>query len=377
MSNESPIQMVDLKGQYNRLKDEVDQGMAGVLLHGRFINGPEVKSFAGELENYLGVNHVIPSGNGTDALQMALMALDLKPGDEVITSSFSFISVLEVVALLGLKPVLVDVDPQTYLINPDQVRAAITSRTRVIIPVHLFGQGADMQELMLTAREYNLFVVEDAAQCIGAEYRMGNSSRKLGTIGDVGCTSFFPSKNLGCFGDGGACLTNDEDLAARIRMIATHGASKKYYSERVGVNSRLDTLQAAVLRAKLPHLDDFNKRRQEAAQVYTQALSGLPFLKLPGNSKHSSHVYNQYTIRVTGNRRDAMRNYLAAEGVPSMIYYPLPLHRQPAFANHFRRDFSLPVSELLVHEVLSLPMHTELNPEQLTHIIDTIKAFLS
>lgn len=369
------IQMVDLRGQHLRLKPEMDAALAAVLEHGKFINGPEVRAFAGALANYLDVPHVVPCGNGTDALQMALMALDLEPGDEVITSSFSFVSAVEVIVLLGLKPVLVDVEPGTYNMDVAQVRAAVSPRTRVIIPVHLFGQGAGMHQIMQLAGEHHLYVVEDASQCLGAEYRMEKGPQKLGCIGHIGCTSFFPSKNLGCLGDGGACFTADEVLAEKLRMIGTHGARKKYHNERVGVNSRLDTLQAAVLMVKLSHLDEFNSRRQSAAQVYTDGLTELEGIKLPVINPRSTHVYNQYTVRVTGGSRDALQAHLAAGGIPSMVYYPEPLHTQPAFLNWFLRGFSLPVSEMLTREVLSLPMHTELTSGALQYIVNSIKKF--
>ncbi len=373
-SNDS-IQMVDLRGQHFRLKPEMDAAMAAVINHGKFINGPEVTDFANALANYLNVPHVVPCGNCTDALQMALMALDLEPGDEVITSSFSFVSAVEVVVLLGLKPVLVDVEPGTYNMDIAQVRAAITPRTRVIIPVHLFGQGAAMHHVMQLAREHHLYVVEDAAQCLGAEYRMETDTQKLGCIGHIGCTSFFPSKNLGCLGDGGACFTTDEVLAEKMRMIGTHGARKKYHNERVGVNSRLDTLQAAVLMAKLPYLNEFNSCRQSVAQVYMDGLKELEGIKLPVMNPRSTHVYNQFTVRVTGGRRDALKAHLAAAAIPSMVYYPEPLHTQPAFLNWFLLGFSLPVSEMLTREVLSLPMHTELTPGALHYIVNSIKKF--
>lgn len=373
--SKEPIQMVDLTGQYQRLKPGIDKSMARVMTHGRFINGPEVSAFASALEQYLEASHVVPCGNGTDALQIALMALDLQPGDEVITPAFSFISALEVIVLLGLRPVLVDVDPGTFNLDSNRVRDALTERTRAIVPVHLFGQGAAMHTILQIAREHNLYVVEDAAQSLGADYKIENRWQKLGTIGHIGCTSFFPSKNLGCFGDGGACITHDDALAAKIKMITTHGAQKKYFSERLGLNSRLDALQASVLLAKLPHLNDFNNRRQQAARYYTEALTEINGLKLPVLNPRSSHVYNQYTVRVTDGRRDALKQHLADAGIPSMVYYPTTLHCQPAFNEMFGRGFSMPVGEMLTGEVLSLPMHTEMTNSMLEYIAASVKYF--
>lgn len=369
------IKMVDLAGQYQRLKPEIDEAMARVLNSGRYINGPEVRAFSGSLSGYLEVKHVIPCGNGTDALQAALMALDFSPGDEVITTSFSFIANVEVIALLGLKPVLVDVDPDTCNIDPELVRKAVTPRTRAIIPVHLFGQSAAMDDIMLIAHEYDLRVIEDAAQSLGAVYQLNGSAKKLGTIGDIGCTSFFPTKNLGCFGDGGACFTNNDELGERLRMIVNHGAKKKYRNEIVGINSRLDAIQAAVLNEKIKHLDDFIDRRRQVAAFYHDALKELSFLQLPRHINKSDHSFNQFTVRVPGGRRDHLKQYLSEAGIPGMVYYPLPLHKQPVFESHGLANLTLPVSEMLCDQVLSLPIHTEMTGEQLEYITDKIQQF--
>lgn len=367
--------MVDLTGQYYRLQAEIDGAMQRVLNSGNYINGAEVKAFSDALSGYLGAEHVIPCGNGTDALQAALMALDLEPGDEVITTAFSFVSTVEVIVLLGLKPVLVDVDPDTFNIDPAKVRDALTRRTRAIIPVHLFGQGAAMDEIMEIARERELFVIEDGAQSLGAVWQMNGTFQKLGTIGHIGCTSFFPTKNLGCFGDGGACFTGDEHLAERLRMIVNHGSKKKYYNERVGMNSRLDTLQAAVLMVKLKHLDDFILRRQKVAERYFDELTNVSALKLPRQSGKAQHTFNQFTVRVGGGLRDDLKDFLAQAGISTMVYYPVPLHRQPVFAPCCGRNLRLPVSEMISQEVLSLPIHTEMTEEQQVTIIQNIKKF--
>ena len=375
MNNDFNIQMVDLTGQYERLKAEIAPAVDRVITGGRYINGSEVHRFSEALEQYLDVRHVVTCGNGTDALQAALMALDLQPGDEVISSSFSFVASVEAVVLLGLKPVLVDVNPHTYNIDPKALKEAITDRTRAVIPVHLFGQGAAMDEIMHIAREHELYVIEDAAQSLGAEYAMADGPKKLGTIGDIGCTSFFPTKNLGCYGDGGACFTNDDALAEKLRMIVNHGARKKYFNERVGMNSRLDTIQAAVLGAKLNHLDDFISRRQKAAEIYLRELKDVPFLVLPQKSEEAYHTFNQFTVKVTGGRRDALKQYLKENGIPSMVYYPSPLHHQPVFAPYLKEGVVLPVSEEVSRQVLSLPMHTELTEEELIYISQKIKQF--
>lgn len=369
------IPMVDLTGQYRRLQAEIDGAMQRVLEQGNYINGAEVKVFSEALAGYLGAKHVIPCGNGTDALQAALMALDLEPGDEVITTAFSFVSTVEVIVLLGLKPVLVDVDPDTFNIDPANIRDALTRRTRAIIPVHLFGQGAAMDEIMEIARERELFVIEDGAQSLGAAWQMNGTFQKLGTVGHIGCTSFFPTKNLGCFGDGGACFTGDDHLAERLRMIVNHGSKKKYFNERVGINSRLDTLQAAVLIEKLKHLDDFILRRQKVAELYFDELTNVSELKLPRPSDKAQHTFNQFTVRVGGGLRDDLKDFLAQAGISTMVYYPLPLHRQPAFAPCCSNNLRLPVSEMVSQEVLSLPMHTEMIEEQQVTIIQNIKKF--
>lgn len=369
------IRMVDLQTQYKRLQPEIDAAMQEVLNATAFINGPAVKTFQHHLAEYLGVKHVIPCANGTDALQIALMALGLKPGDEVITSTFTFIATVEVIALLKLKPVLVDVDPHTFTLIPSEVEKAITPQTKAIIPVHLFGQGANMNAICQIAREHQLYIIEDGAQSIGANYTMDGTSRKLGTIGDIGCTSFFPSKNLGCFGDGGACFTNDDALAAQMRMIVNHGSEKKYYHKVIGVNSRLDTLQAAVLDVKLKHLDDFNKRRQKAADFYDAAFKGHSELIIPARQENSEHIFHQYTLKVANGKRDALQTFLKEADIPSMVYYPVPLHQQEAFATFNEPERLFEHAEQLSREVLSLPMHTELTKEQLTLITDTVLSF--
>lgn len=369
--------MVDLKTQYKRLKPTIDQAMQEVIDTTAFINGPAVQAFQTELANYLGVKHVIACANGTDALQVALMALGLQAGDEVITSTFTFIATVEVIALLGLKPVLVDVDPHTFTLLPHEVEAAITPKTKAIIPVHLFGQGADMNALMFIAQKHKLAVVEDTAQAIGTTYQVAGKPHALGTIGDIGTTSFFPSKNLGCFGDGGACFTNDDALAHKIKMVINHGSQKKYYHELVGVNSRLDTLQAAVLKVKLTHLDDFISRRQQAADFYDQAFSDHSQLQIPKRAANSDHTFHQYTLRVANGRRDALQDYLTANEIPCMVYYPVALHQQEAYATYKKDLNSLPNAEVLCKEVLSLPMHTELTHEQLVYITQTVLAFFN
>ncbi|MBI9062297.1 MAG: DegT/DnrJ/EryC1/StrS family aminotransferase [Marinilabiliaceae bacterium] len=367
--------MVDLQTQYKRLQADIDTAMQSVLQSTAFINGPAVKTFQQNLADYLHVKHVIPCANGTDALQIALMALRLKPGDEVITSTFTFIATVEVIALLQLKPVLVDVDPHTFTLIPAEVEKAITPKTKAIIPVHLFGQGADMNRISQIAKDHQLFIVEDSAQSIGANYICDGESSKLGTLGNVGCTSFFPSKNLGCFGDGGACFTNNDELAAQMRMIVNHGSQKKYYHKVIGVNSRLDTIQAAVLDVKLKHLDDFNKRRQRAADYYDAAFKNHNELTTPHRQEDSDHIFHQYTLKVANGKRDALQAHLKEAGIPSMVYYPVPLHQQEAFAEFASTDQSFSNAEQLSREVLSLPMHTELTEIQLTHITDTILSF--
>jgi dTDP-4-amino-4,6-dideoxygalactose transaminase len=367
------IQMVDLHTQYQHIKNDIDAGIQRVLDSAAFVKGPIVGEFAEHLEQYTGAKHVIPVGNGTDALQIALMALGLKPGDEVITPTFTFIATAEVVALLGLTPVVVDVDWETMNMDITAVRKAITPRTRAIVPVHLFGQCADMQALMDVAKEHNLYVVEDACQAIGARYTMADGTiKQAGTIGHIGCTSFFPSKNLGCYGDGGAIFTNDDELAAQMRAIANHGMVVRYHHDRIGVNSRLDSIQAAVLDAKLPHLDEYIAARQKAAAYYDQAFVGNDKLLIPGRQSKSTHVFHQYTLRVVGANRDKLREALADKGIPSMVYYPVPLHQQKAYRDARYRDGDFPVAERLAACVLSLPMHTELDEEQLAYISSNV-----
>ena len=371
------IQMVDLKSQYENIQSQVDQAIGQVLQDTAFINGPQVKDFSASLAEYLHTDHVIACANGTDALQIALMALDLKPGDEVITPTFTFVSTVEVVQLLGLKPVLVDVEDTYYTMQAEKVREAITSRTRAIVPVHLYGQCAPMSEILQLARTHGLAVIEDAAQALGADYYQGKETTKAGTLGDIGCTSFFPSKNLGCYGDGGALFTKNSDLADKIRTIANHGSHQKYHHSRVGVNSRLDTLQAAILKVKLKYLDQYNAARQQAAQYYDQALASIAQIQTPRVRTDSSHIYHQYTLRLDPEvSRDDLKNYLKDKGIPTMVYYPVPMHLQEAFNRDGRfQDGDFPVSEKLSRSVLSLPMHTELEEEQQHYIAQTLKQY--
>ncbi|MCC7502136.1 MAG: DegT/DnrJ/EryC1/StrS family aminotransferase, partial [Flavobacteriales bacterium] len=342
-----PIQMVDLVGQYQKIKPEVDAAMQRVIDTAAFINGPEVKGFEQELASYLGAKHVIGCANGTDALQIAMMALDLKSGDEVITCSFTFVATVEVVALLGITPVFADVLPGTFNIDPADIRRKITPKTKAIVPVHLFGQTADMDAIMAIANEHKLFVIEDNCQAIGGNHTaMDGTKRKSGTIGHIGTTSFFPSKNLGCYGDGGALFTNDESIAKKLRRVCNHGSDVRYYHEVIGVNSRLDSLQAAVLRIKLRNLDDYAAARNKAATYYDNAFAGLEHITTPERSTHSDHVFHQYTLRVTGGHRDGLKQHLEANGVPAMIYYPVPCHLQNAFRTERFPQGSLPVTEL-------------------------------
>lgn len=368
--------MVDLRAQYERLKPELDEAVSRVIESTAFIKGPDVEAFERELAAYMGVRNVIACANGTDALQVAMMALGLKPGDEVITTNFTFIATAEVVALLGLTPVLTDPCLKCFNITPAQIEKAITPRTRAIVPVHLFGQCCNMEAIMEIARRHNLFVIEDTAQATGAEYIYGNGKRvKAGTIGTVGCTSFFPSKNLGCYGDGGALYTNDDQLAERLRSIINHGMRVRYYHDHVGVNSRLDTIQAAILRVKLRHLDAFNEARRKAAVQYNEAFKGIDCLITPETTNRSTHIYHQYTLRITDGRRDALQSALRAAGIPSMIYYPVPLHRQKAYESYNFPPDGFPVTDQLAAEVISLPMHTELTPEQIDHITGNLIKF--
>ena len=365
--------MVDLQSQYTHIKADIDAGIQEVIASAAFIKGPKVKAFQEHLEAYTGAKHVIPVGNGTDALQIALMGLGLKPGDEVITPTFTFIATAEVVALLGLTPVVVDVNWETMNMDVEAVRRAITPRTKAIVPVHLFGQCADMEALMALAEEHHLYVVEDACQAIGARYTFSNGETKqAGTIGHIGCTSFFPSKNLGCYGDGGAIFTNDDTLADKMQAIANHGCHVRYHHDEVGVNSRLDSIQAAILDAKLPHLDAYTAARQRAAAYYDKAFANNEKLLIPGRDPHSTHVFHQYTLRVVGVDRDQVREGLAERGIPAMIYYPVPLHQQKAYLDPRYKDGDFPVAERLAACVLSLPMHTELDEEQLAFITSSV-----
>jgi dTDP-4-amino-4,6-dideoxygalactose transaminase len=371
------IQMVDLQTQYQHIKSDIDKGIQAVIDSASFIKGPAVSSFQKNLENYTGAKHVIPVGNGTDALQIALMALGLKPGDEVITPTFTFIATAEVVALLGLTPVVVDVDWDTMNISVDSIRKAITPRTKAIVPVHLFGQCADMEAIMSIAQEHNLYVVEDACQAIGAEYTFADGTKKqAATIGHIGCTSFFPSKNLGCYGDGGAIFTNDDELAAQMRAIANHGMVIRYHHDQVGVNSRLDSIQAAILDVKLPHLNEYIAARQKAAAYYDHAFANHEHILIPVRDERSTHVFHQYTLRLKDVDRDALREALAAAEIPAMVYYPIPLHMQKAYQDPRYQVGDFPVAEKLAACVLSLPMHTELDNEQLeyitTHVLHAI-----
>lgn len=373
-----PIQMVDLKRQYTKIKPQVDAAIQEVLESAAFINGGAVQKFAEELQQYLDIKHVIPCANGTDALQIAMMALDLQPGDEVITPSFTFIATAEVIALLQLKPVFVDVDPQTYCLDVAAVEKAITPKTKAIVPVHLYGHVADMEPLMAVAAKHNLYVIEDNAQAIGGNYTLADGSvKKAGTIGHIGCTSFFPSKNLGCYGDGGALFTNDDALAAKIRMVANHGQSARYYHDVVGVNSRLDSVQAAVLRIKLPLLDEYINARRAVADAYDAAFADMPQITTPHRAANSYHVFHQYTIQLHGADRNKLQQYLADHQVPAMIYYPVPAHRQKMFEHFGGAAFDLPVTDDLTTKVISLPIHTEMDKDQLDHIIHSVKSFLN
>jgi dTDP-4-amino-4,6-dideoxygalactose transaminase len=371
------IQMVDLKSQYEKIKSEVDKGIQEVIDSCAFINGPAVKTFQADLEDYLGVKHVIPCANGTDALQVSMMALGLKPGDEVITTSFTFIATAEVIALLELIPVLVDVEPDTFNIDPKAVEKSITAKTRAIVPVHLFGQCADMEALQEIADKHDLFIIEDACQAIGADYIFKDgSSKKAGTISNVGCTSFFPSKNLGCYGDGGAIFTNDDKLADEMRAVVNHGMKVRYYHDMVGVNSRLDSIQAAVLKVKLQYLDDYAKERRRVADYYDNAFQGHPNLQIPARWENSTHVFHQYTLLTKDIDRAALQQHLMSKDVPAMIYYPVPLHMQKAYLDPRYKKGDFPVTEMLSERVISLPMSTELDEEQLEYIISSVIEFL-
>jgi dTDP-4-amino-4,6-dideoxygalactose transaminase len=379
--------MVDLKGQYSKIEKEVNQEVEDVLASTAYINGPKVHQFQADLEKYLDVKHVIPCGNGTDALQIAMMGLGLQPGDEVITADFTFAATAEVIGLLRLKPVLVDVDPDTFNIDPEAIKKAITPKTKAIVPVHLFGHVADMDAIMKIAHDHNLYVVEDNAQAIGSDYTYSNGqSQKAGTIGDVGATSFFPSKNLGCYGDGGALFTNDDELAHTLRGVVNHGMYERYHHDVIGVNSRLDSLQAAVLGVKLKRLDDFSSARQNAARKYTAKFKSHPLIETPQTKTRKvcdtaecgicdtcdCHVFHQYTLKIKDSKRDQVADHLKNQGIPFGIYYPIPLHRQKAYYDEQLKDDSFPVTNQLAKEVISLPMHTELDDEQIDHIYQEV-----
>lgn len=372
------IAMVDLKAQYAKIKPEIDNAISEVINSTAFINGPAVKEFQTDLEKYLQVKHVIPCANGTDALQIAMMALGLKAGDEVIAPSFTFIATAEVIAILGLTPVLVDVDKDTFNIDPKSIERAITPRTKAIVPVHLFGQCADMDAIMEIAAKHNLTVIEDVAQAIGAEFTSTKGwTAKAGTIGEIGCTSFFPSKNLGCYGDGGAIFTNNDELAAKMRSVVNHGMTVRYYHDDIGVNSRLDSLQAAVLKVKLAHLDEYAKARQNAAAYYDAAFAGSAVLKTPARFAKSTHVFHQYTLVTAGIDRNKLQEFLATKEVPAMIYYPVPIHLQKAYLDERYKPGDFPETEALSHAVISLPMHTELTEEQLKLITTSVLEFVN
>lgn len=372
-----PIQMVDLKRQYQHIKQEVDAAILEVVGSAAFINGKPVGIFADELSAYLGVKHVIPCANGTDALQIAMMALGLEPGDEVITPSFTYIATTEVMALLRLKPVFVDVDKKTFCMDVSQLRSLITPKTKAIVPVHLYGQSANMEEIMTVAKEFGLKVIEDNAQAIGAETTFSDgTAHKTGTIGDIGCTSFFPSKNLGCYGDGGAIFTNDDHLADKIRMIANHGQSKRYYHDVVGCNSRLDTIQAAILSIKLRYLDRYNQSRRDVANFYNRSFASNPRITTPETATGNTHVFHQYTLLLDGVDRDGLVNYLSGQGIPAMIYYPVPSHRQKMFSFLSLPEVDLPVTDWLTERVVSLPIHTEMDQEQMEYIVEHVNKFI-
>ncbi|MFM7329156.1 MAG: DegT/DnrJ/EryC1/StrS family aminotransferase [Bacteroidota bacterium] len=370
----SPIQMVDLRGQYQRIKPEIDSAIERVLTEAAFIQGPQVKTFEASLAQYTGTAHVVSCGNGTDALQIAMMALDLRPGDEVILPVHTYVATAEVIALLGLRPVFADVDPKTFTIDPRAIEFLITPRTRAIVPVHLYGQCADMEQLLSIAKKHALFVIEDTAQALGARYTFSDGTvKQAGTMGTIGTTSFFPSKNLGCFGDGGAIFTDDASLAATMRMVANHGQKKKYHHDLVGINSRLDTLQAAILEVKLRHLPEYEERRAAAAGFYDEHLAGIPGVTTPVRNPRSSHVFHQYTL--VAERRDELKAWLESKGIPTMIYYPVPLHFQEAYRHERFGPGSFPVTEALSRTVLSIPIHTELDTETMAYICDSIRTF--
>lgn len=370
------IPMVDLKSQYKNIKEEVDAAVINCMENATFINGPQVKQFQKSLEEYQEVNHVIPCANGTDALQVALMALDLKPGDEVICPAFTYVATAEVIGLLGLVPVMIDVNEDIFNMTVENLNNIVTSKTKAIVPVHLYGQSCDMEPILEFAKQKGLYVVEDNAQALGATYTFSDGTKKkTGTMGDIGCTSFFPSKNLGCFGDGGAMMTNNDALAEKIRMVANHGQIKKYHHEVLGCNSRLDSLQAAILDIKLKHLDEYSANRNKMADVYYDKLGSIEELELPKKQHNSTHVFHQYTMKVKNGKRDALQMYLKEQGIPSMIYYPLPLYKQNAFKQYVPKGFELPLTQKLCEEVLSLPVHTEMNKKDMDTVCNAIINF--
>lgn len=373
-----PIQMVDLKKQYHNIKDEVDKAVLEVLESSAFINGKPVQDFALQLSSYLGVKHVIPCANGTDALQIAMMALGLEPGDEVITPSFTYIATTEVIALLRLKPVFVEVDAKTFCIDPEAIKKAITPKTKAIVPVHLYGHVCQMEEIMAIAQEHQLYVIEDNAQAIGADYFYADGSKKkTGSIGTIGATSFFPSKNLGCYGDGGAIFTNDDALASQLKMVANHGQSKRYYHDVVGCNSRLDTIQAAVLNVKLRKLDAYIAARRSVADYYDKAFANHPKITTPFRAAYGTHVFHQYTLLLEGVDRDGLNQYLADKQIPSMIYYPVPAHRQKMFAALGGANYKLATTDWLTERVISLPIHTEMETDQLEYITKNVLDYIN
>jgi UDP-2-acetamido-2-deoxy-ribo-hexuluronate aminotransferase len=370
------LQMVDLKSQYHQIKDQIDLAVIECIESTAFINGPAVKEFQADLELYLGVKHVIPCANGTDSLQIAMMALKLQPGDEVVCPAFTYVATAEVIGLLGLTPIMAEVDPNTFNITAELIEKVITPKTKAIVPVHLYGQSCDMEPIMQLAAKYNLIVIEDNAQAIGADYTFSDGrTAKTGTIGHIGSTSFFPSKNLGCYGDGGALMTNDDDLAQKMRMIANHGQEKKYHHKVLGCNSRLDSIQASILKVKLNYLDQYSSARNKMASHYDAVFSSIHELEVPARQHNSSHVFHQYTMKVKNGKRDALKKYLAEKGIPSMIYYPLPLYKQEAFQQFVSPDLKLEITEQLCEEVLSLPVHTEINFEDMEHVCNSVQTF--
>ena len=371
------INMVDLNGQYRKIRWQVNREIKKVINTSSFVNGPIVKEFQNNLQEYLGVKHVIPCANGTDALQIALMALDLKIGDEVITTNFSFASTIEVILLLGLKPVVIDIDPRTFNINPDLIQDKISNKTKAIIPVHLFGQSCRMEEILEISNKNNIQVIEDNAQALGSKYKFSNSQKQMsGTIGDVATTSFYPTKNLGCYGDGGAILTNSDNLAYKMRGIVNHGMYERYYHDEIGVNSRLDSIQAAILNVKLKYLDKYNKKRQEAAQLYNLAFKNIEQIEVPFiESDSDSHVYHQYTLKIKNGKRDELIDYLSKNNIPFGVFYPLGFHEQKAYKQEFFSDIDFPVTNIVKNQVISLPMHTELTKRQINFISNTIISF--